>query len=174
MAVSVLRASVLAGVFATSLLSTVALADIALPGPDSCVIESVAKGRDCIRCRGVRYDDPDFCARQPTAIGRTFECKTWGATSWGEIWCAPAAERGGSVAEVPAEEVPVQEAPAAEATATDDPTVAGGMPRENAEIEPTPNSKKSGKGCNAGAALPGAAAAFGAVGLLLARRRRRA
>lgn len=156
MAISVLRVSVLASFFSTSALSSAALADVPRSGPEPCTVEKVANGRDCILCRGAYVGNFDHCERQPTATGRTLECKTWGASSWGEVWCGPAAE-----------------APEAVAPATDA-QAAGDEPRELTEMEATPNSKKSGKGCNAGAALPGIAAAFGGVGTLLVRRRRRA
>ena len=69
-------------------LAGLAVADVPSGRPETCTMERVANGDTCELCGGAYHGDRDFCVRHYE--GRAFErrCRTQGASTWNEIWCA--------------------------------------------------------------------------------------
>ena len=77
----------------------VAQADI--PPPDdyveTCTVEKQAPGLTCESCRAW-HGDVNACDKTLGAQGFRKMCKSWGASSWSEVWC-----KGEATGPVPAE-----------------------------------------------------------------------
>jgi hypothetical protein len=69
-----------------------ALAD--LPAPpnyvETCTIENAPKDQECHRC-GAFFGNRTWCSDELASYGFSQNCRTRGASVWGEIWCRPKA-----------------------------------------------------------------------------------
>ncbi len=75
-----------------ALLASSARADLAPPPNyvESCTIENAPKDQECHRC-GAFFGNRTWCSDELASYGFSQQCRTRGASVWGEIWCRPKA-----------------------------------------------------------------------------------
>ncbi|MFO0744622.1 MAG: hypothetical protein U1F43_02975 [Myxococcota bacterium] len=87
-----------------------------VPPPDdyveTCTVEKQTKpGLDCKSC-SAWHGEPDACDKTLGKDGYAKKCQSWGASSWGEVWCKGTETPAEKPAEKPADK-PAETSPAA-------------------------------------------------------------